>query len=173
MIVLVSGGRDYERWQKVHAILSQLHERYGITLIVQGEAKGADFCAKTWAWNNQVPVTESYKADWDTHGKAAGRYRNEDMIQCESPDLIVLFPGGKGTAHMRECAQRHEIPCLQIPDVEWEDAQLDVADVIITFDDDEGRKTEPFWVVPPDPSQRWARKPTQEQRERYDSEAMF
>ena len=44
-----------------------------------------------------MPVS-IYPADWDKHGKAAGPIRNKQMIDEGKPDLVIAFPGGRGTA---------------------------------------------------------------------------
>ena len=41
-----------------------------------------------------------YVADWATHGKKAGPLRNQRMIDEGHPDLVIAFPGGKGTDDM-------------------------------------------------------------------------
>lgn len=41
-----------------------------------------------------------FEADWHTHGRAAGPIRNRRMIEEGKPDLVVAFPGGRGTANM-------------------------------------------------------------------------
>lgn len=170
MRVGVSGGRNYDRWQVVHAVLGKFHHRYGIHSLIQGEADGADFCAKTWAYNNKVRV-ESYPARWNdvdrpgavvkynSFGKPydamAGFIRNREMAQSK-PDLFLIFPGGSGTKDMRDVAVACEIPTLVVPDREWERANTD--DVIITFDEEgEERRPhqKPYWAFAPKPSQRW------------------
>lgn len=42
---------------------------------------------------------------WKDHGKAAGPIRNQLMLDDFKPDLVVAFPGGKGTADMVKKAQ--------------------------------------------------------------------
>ena len=49
-------------------------------------------------------------ADWTKHGKAAGPIRNQKMLD-ECPDLVVAFPGGKGTADMVRRAMKAGIDC--------------------------------------------------------------
>jgi hypothetical protein len=39
-------------------------------------------------------------ADWNTHGRAAGPIRNQRMLDEVKPELVVAFPGGRGTADM-------------------------------------------------------------------------
>jgi len=41
-----------------------------------------------------------FPADWSRHGKSAGPIRNRQMLIEGRPDIVVAFPGGKGTANM-------------------------------------------------------------------------
>lgn len=95
MRVLVCGGRNYYDFPKVEEVLS----RYTITSIVHGGATGADSLAQEYADDHHIP-TLVFEADWSKHGKAAGPIRNEYMIVDGKPDLVVAFPGGRGTADM-------------------------------------------------------------------------
>jgi hypothetical protein len=49
-------------------------------------------------------------ADWQKHGTAAGPIRNKQMIVSGKPDLVLAFPGGRGTADMSRRAEKHGIP---------------------------------------------------------------
>ena len=40
------------------------------------------------------------RANWDYYETSAGTIRNTWMIKYATPDLIVAFPGGTGTANM-------------------------------------------------------------------------
>lgn len=73
--------------------------------IISGGAKGADSLAIDWAVINWVPFTE-YPADWKTHGKKAGFLRNTQMLNEGKPDLVIAFPGGKGTAMMLDISRK-------------------------------------------------------------------
>jgi predicted Rossmann-fold nucleotide-binding protein len=95
MRVLVCGGREYGAYNKVAATLEGLSP----SIIIQGGASGADQLALSWARQNRV-VTRTFHADWETHGKAAGPIRNQKMLDEGKPDLVVAFPGGRGTADM-------------------------------------------------------------------------
>ena len=99
LVVLVCGGRNYFDKNRVDKILSAIHNRYIIDRLVQGGQNGADYLAKKWALKNNIDQVE-YKADWEKHGRAAGPRRNKQMLQTEDPDLIIAFPGGKGTDNM-------------------------------------------------------------------------
>lgn len=105
--VLVCGGRDYRDRRRVFEVLDGLVmdlARPPVSTIIQGEARGADTLGKVWARSRRVRV-ESYAADWETHGRAAGPIRNKRMLDEGRPDLVVAFPGGRGTANMVEQAR--------------------------------------------------------------------
>ncbi len=97
MKVLVCGGRDYSG--DVATILSKLHLDKRISCIVTGGCSGADALAQKWAHQNDVPLTVHY-AQWKLYGSAAGPMRNARMLVLDRPDLVVAFPGGRGTADM-------------------------------------------------------------------------
>lgn len=95
MKVLVTGGRDYNDPACVYRYLTQLAPK----VIVHGHATGADALADTWALHYAVEVRR-YPADWKAHGRAAGPIRNQQMLDVEKPDVVLAFPGGRGTADM-------------------------------------------------------------------------
>ena len=97
--VLVCGGREFDDWCSHKRKLDQIHEEFGIGQIIEGGAIGADFLARVWAKAHNVDFVE-YQADWKTHGRAAGPIRNQQMLEEGKPDLVVAFPGGRGTADM-------------------------------------------------------------------------
>lgn len=103
MKVIVCGGRDFDNLAYVWGALDAMHEKYGITALMQGGAKGADSLASEWA--KTKPGIQRYvcKADWEKHGRAAGPIRNKRMLEW-GPDLVVAFPGGSGTANMVKLA---------------------------------------------------------------------
>lgn len=98
MKVLVCGGREYRDVQRTFAVLDELHRRDGITLLIEGGARGADSLARQWAVSRKVAL-RTVLADWARHGRAAGPLRNAAMLAL-GPELVVAFPGGRGTADM-------------------------------------------------------------------------
>ncbi len=72
-------------------------------VIIEGGATGADSAAVDFATVNFCKL-EEYPADWKRHGRSAGYIRNKQMLVEGKPDLVVAFPGGKGTAMMVELA---------------------------------------------------------------------
>jgi hypothetical protein len=101
MRVLVCGGRDYCDSSRVWGELDVLHRqaKHDCMVVIQGGAHGADQIAREWCVSREVRY-ENYAADWTTHGKAAGPIRNQRMIDKGHPDLVLAFPGGRGTADM-------------------------------------------------------------------------
>ena len=99
MRVLVCGGRDYTDWRAVSDTLRAIHDQTPIGLIIHGNATGADTMAAHWAL--LAGVREAcFTARWESEGRAAGPLRNQRMLDEGKPDLVVAFPGGKGTADM-------------------------------------------------------------------------
>jgi hypothetical protein len=98
MKVLVTGGRGFSNRTLLFASLDSLHADHAFTMIIHGGASGADRLAGEWAASRCIPV-EVHPADWQKYGRAAGPIRNQRMID-RKPDMVVAFPGGRGTADM-------------------------------------------------------------------------
>ena len=108
MRVLVCGGRDFDRatawnWLERFAY-GEIAEVTGvnrpkITALIHGGARGADEGAAEWGKSEGLRVL-AFPADWKKHGKAAGPIRNQRMIDEGKPDVVIAFPGGRGTANM-------------------------------------------------------------------------
>lgn len=99
MKVLVCGGRNFDNYDLLKTVLSAVHVTRNITTIIHGAAPGADMLAARWAGRHFVPMIP-FPADWGTHGKAAGPIRNQKMLDEGKPDMVVAFPGGRGTTDM-------------------------------------------------------------------------
>jgi len=99
MRVLVCGGRNYTDKSYLFAILNNIHRIHEIDCIIEGNQKGADRLASLWAKENDVSNLK-FDADWTQYGNAAGPIRNRQMIKEGKPDIVIAFPGGKGTADM-------------------------------------------------------------------------
>lgn len=120
MRVLVCGGREYDDWT-VFANTMYRHFHPDATgeecrkspTIIHGDAKGADFMARLWAICNGFDEVR-FPADWKAHGKGAGPIRNQRMLDEGKPDVVVAFPGGKGTVDMVARAKKAGIPVIEI-----------------------------------------------------------
>jgi hypothetical protein len=123
MRLLVCGGRNFSDTEHAHAVLEKLHRTHGIDVVIEGNARGADRIAGYWARRNRIDNLK-FPADWDKHGLAAGRIRNGQMLAEGKPDLVLAFPGGRGTADMVRRARaagvpiQHEIYAMPTPDAQ-------------------------------------------------------
>jgi hypothetical protein len=113
MKVLITGGRSYSDRQRLFGELDQIHAARSISLIIHGAASGADTLADDWARAAGVEVV-SCAADWKRHGRAAGPIRNAAMLKDHSPNMVVAFPGGRGTANMIALARAAGVVVVEI-----------------------------------------------------------
>lgn len=122
--LLVCRGRDYsssevfnrlEREAKVEiaAHLRLSEGRFHIEALIHGGARGADEGAARWGESEGLKVI-AFPADWKAHGKSAGPIRNRRMITEGKPDVVIAFPGGRGTADMIRAAEEHGIPVIRV-----------------------------------------------------------
>lgn len=110
MTILVCGGRDYQDRVRLFWELGHLED---VSLVIAGGATGADALAVEWAEQNTIP-TRVFKPDWKQHGRAAGPIRNQRMLDEGKPDLVVAFPGGRGTDDMVNRARTAGIKVLDL-----------------------------------------------------------
>jgi hypothetical protein len=112
MKILVCGGREYVNKKFLYEFLDNFHKNSPVTKLIHGGAKGADSLAGEWAIQNKIE-TIVYKANWEKYGKTAGPIRNIQMLEEESPEVIIAFPGGKGTLHMINISKRKNFRVIE------------------------------------------------------------
>lgn len=110
--MLVCGGRDFFDNATIARVLDSVSPP--IRVLINGGAPGADRGAWLWSKRKADVRREMYLADWGLHGRAAGPIRNQRMIDEGKPDLVVAFPGGRGTADMVRRARAAGIPVREI-----------------------------------------------------------
>lgn len=115
MRVLVTGGRTYghndsDQVQAAFAALDALIPEEGPSklVLIHGGCTGADTVAQCWAEARGVHQN-IHEADWQRHGRAAGPIRNQAMVDSK-PDLVLAFPGRRGTADMVRRAKLAGVP---------------------------------------------------------------
>lgn len=117
-VALICGGRDFRPNGQAHQTaivrkLNALHEARRFSLVIQGGARGADTFGRLWAYGAGIP-TETYFANWDRDGRAAGPIRNRRMLKDGKPDLVIAFPGGVGTADMIKAALAAGVEVIEL-----------------------------------------------------------
>ncbi|RWO57146.1 MAG: DUF2493 domain-containing protein [Mesorhizobium sp.] len=129
--VLVCGGRDFSDGMKMHFALQDLWDERGpFAVIIHGNARGADAEAKEWAlekgikhapfiaaWEDLTApgaVIRYIKATGKPYNANAGPQRNQRMIDDGKPDIVVAFPGGKGTRDMIDRARRAGLEVIEV-----------------------------------------------------------
>jgi len=113
MRVLVCGGRDYNDRDVAYRVLDDLRKHDAELMLMCGMATGADILAHQWAKYNRIRCLE-FTADWNKHGKAAGPIRNAQMLEEGGPDLVIAFPGGRGTADMISKAKKAGVRVYEV-----------------------------------------------------------
>jgi len=108
--VLVTGGRAYLDRDAVFARLATCREEARHTglkfIVIHGACPtGADHWAALWCRREGIEE-RPFPAQWDLHGRSAGPRRNQQMLAEGQPDLVLAFPGRRGTADLvrRACA---------------------------------------------------------------------
>jgi hypothetical protein len=109
--VIVCGGRDFRSPAQVWRALDKFHAERTITELMQGGATGVDQFARDWAAHNGIKRYVC-RADWERYGRAAGPKRNARMLEWK-PDMVIAFPGGRGTANMVKQASEAGVPVYE------------------------------------------------------------
>ncbi len=124
MRVLVCGGRNYARRDLVDWRLDQLHADRTITVLINGACFGADLLAGEWAERCGVDV------EWYPILPGEGGFRrNARMLLEGRPDLVVHFPGRRGTADMVRRAMREGVAVAAGLDFSEEQVELPLGKV--------------------------------------------
>jgi hypothetical protein len=114
MRVLVCGGRDFKDRSMVYRGMDSLvRDNTPISVVITGGAGGADYFGRCWAEICDIDIM-TFRADWERQGKAAGPIRNQRMIDEGKPDIVIAFPGGRGTADMVRRAKAAGIEVREI-----------------------------------------------------------
>ena len=123
--ILVTGCRDWEDGKAVYQALTNAwceamkkdhnNMRASQITIVHGNATGADAYARIFAGKMQM-FQEPFPANWQTHGKAAGPIRNQEMVNLGADICLAFWDGqSKGTADCIAKAVRAGIPVSITP----------------------------------------------------------
>lgn len=81
--------------------------------VISGMARGVDSVAVNWADAYGLKC-HKFPAEWDKYGKKAGYIRNKQMLEEGKPDLVIAFPGGRGTQMMVDLARKANVEIIVI-----------------------------------------------------------
>ena len=112
-VIFVCGGRGYADRKRVFEVLDLLQAQQQIGMVILGGAQGNDALGLAWAQAWNIPVL-TFSVNWDKYGRSAGPRRNAQMLKEGKPDLVVAFPGGRGTANMIEQARKVGVEVMEI-----------------------------------------------------------
>lgn len=117
MRVLVCGSRYFADRGFVYRTLSALHAVTPFSVLIEGECPidegGVDIMARDWANENGVPVLP-FPPEVGPDGHVLGPKRNAQMIREGRPDIVIAFPGGRGTSNMIKQAREAGIHVEEI-----------------------------------------------------------
>lgn len=121
MRLLVTGGRRYRDGDVILRELSRIDAETPITCLIHGGAGGcdiegmygADVIAEYIAQEMGIEI-DLYLPDWKQHGKQAGPIRNQRMIDEGKPDVVLAFPGNRGTADMVRRAKAAGVKVVEV-----------------------------------------------------------
>lgn len=103
----------------LNAIQARLaHYDARISVVIEGGAAGIDSIASKWGRSASFVSVKTFRADWKSHGKAAGPIRNSTMLQEGQPHFVIAFPGGKGTANMVALARKAGVHVVDLMDAD-------------------------------------------------------
>jgi hypothetical protein len=111
---LICGGRDFDDWAMLDRALSALILHPKAAVIIHGAAHGADTLAAAWGKERKAAEVIPVPADWKAHGNAAGPIRNRRMLDEFRPDVVIAFPGGRGTADMVKQARARQLVTVEV-----------------------------------------------------------
>jgi hypothetical protein len=113
----VCGGRSFSDQRFLEGALDDVHARHGpFSVVIDGDARGANQMAGDWARARAIE-NRKFAADWAGLGRKAGPIRNQRMLDEGAPDLVIAFPGGRGTA---DIVRRAEAAGVVVLKVDWD-----------------------------------------------------
>lgn len=101
MKTIIAGSRTFNDYNLLKSKLDYYRQNNTITQIVSGGAAGADTLGEKYSDENDIDLV-IMRADWDTHGRAAGPIRNRKMAEYAEVLIAVWDGQSRGTKNMIE-----------------------------------------------------------------------
>jgi hypothetical protein len=141
MILIITGGRDFEDTEFAYKVLDEINSKTKVRLLIHGGCEvwdrdckayrkaGADWIGNDWAAERKIRIiVRSGIPYFKKYGKVGFLMRNELMAECALsiqqgykfahslitiPIKCVAFKGGSGTKHMCEAAATRGIEVMR------------------------------------------------------------
>lgn len=100
--LVVAGSRTFvsaKYWDLLWQTIDEMRQKYEISEIVHGGARGIDAWAAWYAQTYHLPL-KTFPAYWKLHGLKAGPLRNKEMAEYGDALLAVWDGKSRGTANM-------------------------------------------------------------------------
>jgi len=127
--VLVCGDRDWNDATEGYIIKSFIESLPKGTILIEGEARGADKtsreCAEKCGFSDEQIL--KFPAKWECYGKSAGPMRNGEMLAKGKPTHVIAYHrnlvSSKGTKNMVEISLLKGVPVF-VNINSWIDVEL-------------------------------------------------
>lgn len=121
MKLIIAGSRTINpSVDLINGIISTFGLMEGVKEIVSGMANGVDSAGERWCIQMQILCGREsiglklFKADWETHGKAAGPIRNKQMADYADSLLLIWDGTSRGSKNMKETMQKLGKPVYEV-----------------------------------------------------------
>lgn len=129
--ILVTGSREWANRDEMNLALEfeylKAWREGRVPLLIHGGARGADTMAgEIWLRGTATGshpkglAVEVHPADWDTHGKAAGFIRNQQMVDRGADVCLAFLARAAANRGTRDCMGRAEAAGITVREV-WDD----------------------------------------------------
>jgi len=113
MKLIIAGTRTFTDYDYLCLMVEGNIDICEITEIVSGGARGVDALGERLAKELDIPL-KLFPAEWEEYGKSAGYRRNAQMAEYADA-LLALWDGySKGTSHMINLAEKHDLKVTKI-----------------------------------------------------------
>ena len=132
--VLVCGDRDWNDSNEGYIIKSFIESLPKGTILIEGEARGADRtsreCAEKCGFTDDQIL--KFPANWSAFSKFAGPIRNGEMLAKGKPTHVIAYHrnliNSKGTRNMVERSLLNGVPVFVNID-SWTDVELGIGQI--------------------------------------------